>query len=82
MRLLDFFRPSIETRDLDASLFNLGLDDRTKTNSGQSVDPSTAIQSSTVYACVSLISDAIATMPIKTFRKTADHKNQLMFRFI
>ena len=44
MRLLDFFRPSIETRDLDASLFNLGLDDKGKTNSGQSVDPSTAIQ--------------------------------------
>ena len=74
MRLLDFFRPSIETRDLDASLFNLGLDDRTKTNSGQAVDPQTAIQSATVYACISLIADAIATMPVKTFRKTAEHR--------
>jgi len=75
MRLLDFLKPnSFETRDLDASLFNLGLEDKTKTSSGMSVDPSSAIQSSTVYSCVSLISDSIATMPVKTFRKTKDHR--------
>ena len=74
MRLLDLFRPSFETRDIDASLFNLGLEDKTKTSSGQAVDPSTAIQSATVYSCISLISDSIATMPLKTFRKTAEHR--------
>jgi HK97 family phage portal protein len=76
MRLLDFLKPTFETRDLDASLFNLGLEDKTKTSSGKSVDPSSAIQSATVYACVSLISDSIATMPVKTFRKTQDHREQ------
>ena len=77
MRLLDLFRDSFETRDIDASLFNLGLEDKTKTSSGQAVDPSSAIQSATVYACISLISDSIATMPVKTFRKTKDHKMSL-----
>ena len=75
MRLLDLFKTNtFETRDLDASLFNLGLEDKTKTSSGVAVDPSSAIQSSTVYSCVSLISDSIATMPVKTFRKTKDHR--------
>ena len=74
MRLLDLFKTSFETRDLDASLFNLGLEDKTKTSSGKAVDPSSAIQSATVYSCVSLISDSIATMPVKTFRKTKDHR--------
>ena len=74
MKLLDLFRDSFETRDIDASLFNLGLEDKTKTSSGQAVDPSSAIQSATVYACISLISDSIATMPVKTFRKTKDHR--------
>ena len=74
MRLLEFFKQPIETRDLDASLFNLGLDDKTKTSSGKAVDPSSAIQSSTVYSCVSLISDSIATMPVKTYRKTQDYR--------
>ena len=44
MRLLDLFKPSFETRDLDASLFNLGLEDKTKTSSGVAVDPSSAMQ--------------------------------------
>ena len=74
MRLLDFIKPTIETRDLDATLFNLGLEDKTKTSSGKAVDPSSAIQSAVVYSCVSLISDSIATMPIKTFRKTQEHR--------
>ena len=74
MRLFDYFKTTSETRDLDASLFNLGLEDKTKTSSGKAVDPSSAIQSATVYSCVSLISDSIATMPVKTFRKTKDHR--------
>jgi len=78
MRLIDLFnnRINIERRDLDASLFNLGLDERGKTASGEVVDPASAIQSSTVYSCVSLIADSIATMPVKTFRKTQDHREQ------
>ena len=74
MRLFDYFKTTSETRDLDASLFNLGLEDKTKTSSGKAVDPSSAIQSATVYSCVSVISDSIATMPVKTFRKTKDHR--------
>ena len=32
------------------------------------------MQNSTVYSCISLISDSIATIPVKTFRKTQDHR--------
>ena len=74
MRLFDYFKTTSETRDLDASLFNLGLEDKNKTSSGKAVDPSSAIQSATVYSCVSVIADSIATMPVKTFRKTQDHR--------
>ena len=74
MRLFDYFKNTPETRDLDASLFNLGLEDKNKTSSGKAVDPSSAIQSATVYSCVSVIADSIATMPVKTFRKTQDHR--------
>ena len=75
MRILDLFsNREPEKRQWDASLFNLGLQDEGKTSSGKVVDPSTAIQSSAVYSCVSLISDSIATMPIKTYRKSADFR--------
>ena len=75
MRILDLFsNREPEKRQWDASLFNLGLQDEGRTSSGKVVDPSTAIQSSAVYSCVSLISDSIATMPIKTYRKSADFR--------
>ena len=75
MRLIDLFnRQPFEKRDMDASLFNLGMDGTGKTASGEIVDPSTAITSATVYSCISLISDSIATMPVKTFRKTQDYR--------
>ena len=74
--ILDFLRgrDNFETRAIDASTFNLGLDDEGKTASGKSVDAGTAIQASTVYACVSLIADSVATMPVHSFRKTGDFR--------
>jgi phage portal protein BeeE len=79
MRLFDIISRNtpIEKRDIDASLFNLGLQDIDTTASGNVVDPATAIQSSAVYSCVSLISDSIATMPVKTFRKTQDFREPI-----
>jgi len=74
--ILDFLRGKgqFEQRAMDASVFNLGLDDEGKTASGKSVDAGTAIQASTVYSCVSLIADSVATMPIHSYRKTGDFR--------
>ena len=52
----------------------LGLEDDGKTSSGVSVDAGSAITASTVYSCVSLIADSVATMPIHSFRKTGDYR--------
>ena len=78
MNILDFLRgrETFETRAMDASTFNLGLDDEGKTASGKSVDAGTAVQASTVYACVSLIADSVATMPVHSYRKTGDFREQ------
>ena len=75
--ILDFLRgrETFETRAMDASTFNLGLDEG-KTASGKSVDAGTAVQASTVYACVSLIADSVATMPVHSYRKTGDFREQ------
>lgn len=40
--------------------------------SGAHVDASTSTQLLTVYGCVRLIADSIATLPVDVFRKTAD----------
>ena len=77
MNIIDLIRgreDSFERRAIDASTFNLGLDDEGKTASGVSVDAGTAIQASTVYSCVSLIADSVATMPIHSYRKTGDFR--------
>ena len=79
MNILDFLRgrETFETRALDDSTFSAGLDDEGKTASGKSVDAGTAVQASTVYACVSLIADSVATMPVHSFRKTGDFREKL-----
>lgn len=76
MNIIDFLRgkDNFEQRAMDASVFNLGLDDDGKTASGISVDAGTAITASTVYSCVSLIADSVATMPIHSYRKTGDFR--------
>ena len=78
MNIIDFLRgkDNFERRAVDASNFNLGLDDEGKTASGVSVDAGNAIQASAVYSCVSLIADSIATMPIHSFRKNQDFREK------
>ena len=78
MNILDLFRDvPIEKRAMDASVFDLGLDDGGKTAAGKNVDAGTAITSSAVYSCVSLIADSIATMPVHSYRKTGDYREQV-----
>ena len=77
MNILDMLRgneDNFEKRAVDASNFVLGLEDDGKTSSGVSVDAGSAITASTVYSCVSLIADSVATMPIHSFRKTGDYR--------
>ena len=42
--------------------------------SGQTVTATSSLQLPTVYGCVRLITDSISTLPVDTFRKTADGK--------
>ena len=53
MNILDFLRgrETFETRALDASTFNLGLDDEGKTASGKSVDAGTAFSFNCLCLC-------------------------------
>jgi len=44
-----------------------------ETNAGRDVDEDTSLQLSTVYACVTLIAESIASLPLGVFRKTADN---------
>lgn len=47
-----------------------------KTWSGEHVTQGSALQLLTVYGCVRLISDAIATLPLDVFRKTGDNAKE------
>ena len=78
MRLLDFFRDHRNKRPW-SSLFNLGLDDRTKQTLVKSIH---FCDSECNSLCLYFIDSDIATMPVKTFRKTADHVNQRQLRFV
>ena len=62
-----------EKRAIDASKFGLG-DDMwpSSTDAGVYVDKNSAMTLVSVYACVTLISDAISTMPVDNFRRTQD----------
>lgn len=42
---------------------------KTRTASGKAVTPDTALQSSAVFACVRLLSEQIATLPLLTYRR-------------
>lgn len=73
MSLLSWLRG--EQRAIDASDFNIGDDLFTgKTAAGVSIDSSNALSIVTVWACVSLISDAVANLPMDVFRRTGEFR--------
>lgn len=68
--LTNFFQPSrpagAEQRSLDA-LLQMGWGSASA--SGASVSPGNALQSATVYACVSVLAGSVAQMPLKLYRR-------------
>lgn len=70
MPLADWFRrkPETEERHLGSSS-NIGLFGLPST-AGVRVDETSALQLSTVYACVRIISESIASLPVHVHRKT------------
>ena len=67
-----------EERDIDASVFNLGLfNEGGKTASGKIVDQDTALSFAAVFSCVSLIADTIAGLTPHIYRKTANFREEL-----
>lgn len=72
MSVLDLFRPK---NVIDHSDFEFGPDLFSPVSqSGVSVDEDTAMRLIVVRACVTLIADAVRSLPVDAFRKTANHR--------
>lgn len=68
---MSFFSWLWPQRAIDASDFNLGDDlFGSSTSAGVSIDPSNAMTIVTVWACVTLIADAVANLPMDVYRRT------------
>jgi len=65
-------------RAIDASSFNLALEDLSagRTNAGIAVDQDKALSHITVYACVSLVADVFASLPVHAFRRRAEFREE------
>lgn len=70
---MKFFKRLFHSRDKPKDLFTGGSIFRFgRSNSGQTVNEKTAMQMSAVYACVRIIAEAIAQIPLNVYRFTAD----------
>src|SRR6266536_3701647 len=56
------------TRTEDRALFNIGQIPAVQSWSGQSVTPDRALRLSTVFGCVRLLADSVATLPLAVYR--------------
>jgi len=68
---------STEKRAIDASVFNLGLPDQTTTSAGVNVSVTSGYQLAAVWACVNLITDAVAMLPVHAFKKQDNFRVQV-----
>lgn len=55
-----------------AAMFGFGV----STKSGASVTPLSALQTSAVFSCVSLISESIAMLPVELYQRTANNSRE------
>jgi len=71
-----------EQRAVDASAFgrNNDVDGSPATDSGLVVDHQSALRLISVYACITLISDSVSTMPVDLFYKTEDGRREVSRR--
>ena len=75
---MKFFKRLFHSRDKPKDLFTGGSIFRFgRSNSGQTVNEKTAMQMSAVYACVRIIAEAIAQIPLNVYRFTADGGGEL-----
>jgi HK97 family phage portal protein len=75
--LADLFRRAPIEERAQASFWGDWGGTSMKTWSGTNVDAETSLQLLTVYGCVRLITDSIATLPIDTYRMTGDTKVEI-----
>ena len=74
---MSLFRPPpLEARDLLSSASIPSNSDGYYNTSGSVVTTDTALRLGAVYACVGLISDALSTTPIDTYRRKSDGKRE------
>lgn len=70
---MNFFRRLFHSRDKPKDLFTGGSIFRFgSTTSGNTVNTTTAMRTTAVYACVRILAEAIAELPLTVFRYTAD----------
>lgn len=70
---MKFFKRLFHSRDKPKDLFTGGsIFHFGRSSSGQTVNEKTAMQMSAVYACVRIIAEAIAQIPLNVYRLTAD----------
>lgn len=70
---MKFFKRLFHSRDKPKDLFTGGSIFRFgRSSSGQTVNEKTAMQMSAVYACVRIIAEAIAQIPLNVYRLTVD----------
>ncbi|GAG85289.1 unnamed protein product, partial [marine sediment metagenome] len=72
MGLLDFFRFNSEKRDSGQNFLNSHSLGGFGANSGVAVTKESSLSFSAVYACVRLISESIASLPINVYMEEAD----------
>lgn len=73
--VLDAVRRFVEKRSLDVKNPNhwiIGLLNQMQTKAGVSVGPDSALQVSAVFACVRVISETIASLPLKVYERSDD----------
>lgn len=63
---------AFETRAIDASKFNIGLDMSPRTKAGENVTFDTAVGISTAWRCMTLIADTLYSLPVDVFTRGSD----------
>ena len=64
----------LDKRAIDASQFNRGIFDVEQVHAGVTVSQDSALKFVAVYACVRLLSETLASLPVDTLRNSGDSR--------
>jgi len=77
---LDFFKRKPQVQPTEERFYNTSLSSQSFSgnSSGQSITKETALQLSTVWSCVKVISETIASLPISLYEKDKSDKRHIL----